>query len=498
MTRKDYKPLIARLEREHTVAPERYRFKTIMLALLASAYPLGLAAGLLAGVFAAVFGLLGSAPASIAAGAVLALLSAVLLLQLGKSPDFPLQGRRLSGREIPKLYALIEKIRKKIKGPKISVVHMTDDFSICVRQIPRRGILGGQRNVLLVGLPLLQLLSRKEFAALLAHEFEHISGHQDGLSAWIYRLRNNWSELLRQLPPGNLLHRIAWAPVRAFIPYFEAFSFVMARRSELYADRLGGAVVGKRLMADALISQELGRRFLDEQFWPNLWAQAAYSDQPTFTPHAMMRTAQSAGCTEAGNNAWLTMTLKMPSDFNSTTPCLSDRLLALDQRPELPPHATQSAAQTLLAESLPRLCKEFDERWLQENMNTWKSRRQSLAKAHEMVAQFAQRKLSELQVQDQCHYGLALLELDRRREALPVLQQAADHPQGSAQAAMAAARLLKEMGDEAAIHYLELAMSKDANVIEEAANQAAEFYLARGDRERACDYWTRSPVSQAA
>ncbi|WP_018610032.1 M48 family metalloprotease [Uliginosibacterium gangwonense] len=498
MTWKDYKPLIARLEREHTVAPERYRFKTIVLALIASAYPLGLVASLLAGVVVSLFGLLEAAPALVVSGLFVALVSAGLLSQLAKSPEFPQECRRLSGREVPKLYALIEKIRKKIKGPKISAVYLTDDFSLCIRQIPRRGILGGQRNVLQVGLPLLQLLSRKEFAALLAHEFEHISGHQDGLSAWIYRLRNNWSELLHHLPPGHLLHRIAWAPLRAFIPYFEAFSFVMARRSELQADRLGGAVVGKRLMADALISQELGRRFLDEQFWPNLWAQAAYSDHPTFAPHTLMRTAQSAGCTEAGNSAWLTMTLRMPSDFNSTTPCLSDRLLALDQRPELPPRATHSAAQTLMSESLPRLCKEFDERWLQENVQTWQSRRRSLMKAHEMVAQFGQRKLSDLHVQDQCHYGLALLELDRPREALPVLQQAADHPQGSAQAAMATARILHELGDEATIHYLELAMSKDANVIKEAANQAAEFYLARGDRERACDYWTRSPASQAA
>lgn len=492
----DYRTLIARLERQNAVAPERYWFKTIVLALVAVAYPLVLLlaglSGWVSGVVSLLLGVWGRSAVELGAGA----LCAGLLWPLLQRAPQARQGRRLSKREAPKLYDLVNKIRAKVSGPCIKAIYISGEFELSVRQTPRWGLLGGYRNTLLIGLPVLQLLSRKEVAALIGHEYEHLTGHQGTISAWIYRLRKNWS-LAASTEQRSAWGRLAWAPIRAYFPFFNAFSFMMARQSEWQADRLGARVVGKRLMADALISHELGKRFLEEQFWPNLWLQARYADRPKFPPHMFMRTAMMANFSEASGNASLSLALKTPSNFDVPLPCLNDRLMALDQRPELPPQSTHSAAQVLLGDSLPALIKEFDERWFELNAQTWASHRNRLQQATRLVEELQIRSPAQLPAAEQYRYGLALLDLGHRKEALPILQLAADHPQGSAQAAMAAARLLHDLGDEAAIHYLELAMRKDADMLPEAASQAADFYLARGDKDRACNYWQRLPAQAA-
>ena len=68
-----------------------------------------------------------------------------------------------------------------------------DEFNACIVQIPRFGLFGGARNYLVIGLPLMQTLTVEQFAAVLAHEYGHLSGAHGHFSAWIYRLRVTWS-----------------------------------------------------------------------------------------------------------------------------------------------------------------------------------------------------------------------------------------------------------------------------------------------------------------
>jgi len=499
MAPKDYRPLITSLERQHAVTPERYRIKVVMLAVAGFAYLGGLVCLALAGLTGLVQAIIG-AEALLALRALIFCSTAMLLLWplLAIRPQAP-EGRAITAREAPKLFALLGKIRNKIKGTRIHEVLISGEFELCTIQTPRIGVIGWQRNTLVIGLPLLQILSRKEFAALLTHEFEHLGGTYGKISAWIYRVRLHWARVLRAAPlASRSLSNIAWIPLRGFVPYFEAYSFVMARQNEYLADRLGGQIVGKRLMADALISRHLGQQFLKEQFWPNLWAQTENSDRPAFPPHSLLRTALNAGTTESLKEAWLQAAIKQTSTTDDTQPCLGERLLALDQRPELPPTATQNAAQVLIGETLPDLLKEFDANWLKANVGDWETRYRAIAEAREIVEMFSRCKPSDLLAQDQCKYGLALRQLGHTEEALSLLQLAADSPQGSGRAAMAVAEILHDGEDETAIHYLEMAMRKDARLAPDATAQAADFYQKRGDHDKARIYWARLNQIQTA
>ncbi|GAB2905562.1 hypothetical protein GCM10027046_39240 [Uliginosibacterium flavum] len=499
MNKRELQRLVARLERESEAAPEAYRLKVVLLAALGYAYVFLITALALSGLLWALWQLLdGDFFGATKVGLLSGLISLFLVPALWVRIPQP-QGRILTAADVPKLFAMIEKIRNKAQGPKIDQVMINDVFNTSILQIPRLGILGWHRNVLVIGLPFLQALSRKEFAAILAHEFGHLSGRHGKLGTWIYRIRTVWMQVHDSFSEGDgfaqlLLTRF----LRSYIPYFNAYSFVLARQDEYEADRLAAAIVGPRTLADALIAITVRGRFIEDCFWRDLWSRADRHITPPFLPHSAMRTALNLGLREEQAEQWLSEELKHDTFSDDTHPCLRERILALDTACELPPDATHSAAQALLGDRLPELQHAFDGLWLQHNEVRWRERFQTVATAQDTARRLEKREQQTLSPTELGHYALALETLGRTDEALPLLRQAADHPQGTASAALAAARILHTRDDETTIRYLELAMQRDRSLCEEATTQAGAFYEARGDSDKANPYWKRLNELQSA
>src|SRR5436190_1858633 len=77
-------------------------------------------------------------------------------------------------REARELTALMDELRSAIRC-RVDRVLLTADFNASVQQVPRLGLFGWSRRYLLIGLPLLEVLSREELRVVLAHEFAHLS-----------------------------------------------------------------------------------------------------------------------------------------------------------------------------------------------------------------------------------------------------------------------------------------------------------------------------------
>ncbi|MBS1209770.1 MAG: hypothetical protein H6R19_2168 [Proteobacteria bacterium] len=492
MTKQELKRLVNRLERESAAAPEVYRLKVVLLASLGYAYIFLLAALALIGLGWALWQLAhGEFFAALRVGLLSGLISLMLVPTLWVRIPQP-HGHRLQPLDAPKLFAIIEKVRAKSRGPKIDQIVINDVFNTAIVQIPRLGILGWHRNILIIGLPLLQALSRKEFAAILAHEFAHLSSRHGKLGTWIYRIRTVWMQVLASFgPDASIVGRLLTRPLRGYIPYFNAYSSVLARQDEYEADRLAALVVGPRTLADALIAIAIRGRFINDGFWHDLWRRAETCPEPPFLPHSSMRTALNLGIPPDQAEHWLNEALQHDTASGDTHPCLRDRIQALDTSCEIPPNATHSAAQMLLGEMLTTLQHTFDDLWLQYNGPRWRERFHTVSTARETLVRMENHAQQNLGPEELGHYALALETLGRTDEALPLLRQAADHPHGQAAAALAAARILHARDDEATIRYLELAMHRDRSLSEEVTTQAAAFYEARGDTDKAGAYWQR-------
>ncbi|MBK7615573.1 MAG: hypothetical protein IPJ08_14220 [Burkholderiales bacterium] len=69
-----------------------------------------------------------------------------------------------------------------------------------------------------------------------------------------------------------------------YFPRFNARAMVVARQQEVDADLLAHRVMGTVPSARGLVALEVMRRFLDEEFWPGIWAQARTEALPSAKP----------------------------------------------------------------------------------------------------------------------------------------------------------------------------------------------------------------------
>ena len=115
-------------------------------------------------------------------------------------------GRELTRAEAPKLFEVLDKMRKKLKGPPIQRVVIDGEFNAAISQIPRFGLFGGHRNHLILGLPYLFGVTPKEMLATVAHEYGHLCGNHGKLGSWVYRQRRTFGAL-----PGRLFCRCGGA-----------------------------------------------------------------------------------------------------------------------------------------------------------------------------------------------------------------------------------------------------------------------------------------------
>ncbi|AVP57145.1 M48 family metallopeptidase [Pulveribacter suum] len=300
-------------------------------------------------------------------------------------PRSPAQGVQITAREAPALFEALERIRRKIKGPPIHEVYLDDDFNACIRQEPRFGVLGGARNQLTVGLPLLMALDQRRLLAVLAHEYGHLRGDHGRFAAWIYRARLGWQRLYQGMEDDASPLAVA---TRAFldwyVPRLLARTFALARQDEYEADRVAARLLGRQEMAAALTELEIKGAWLGEHFWRQHWRGALAQPLPA-GPFAALQRQLLLPPEPAFAQAALRSATRRISSVDDTHPVLRDRVEALTgARPALPPWSRRGAL-ALLGEQAPRWLAHFDARWRKDNASTWKQHHARLRRTQERV-----------------------------------------------------------------------------------------------------------------
>jgi hypothetical protein len=153
-------------------------------------------------------------------------------------------------------------------------------------------------------------------------------------------------------------------------PWFNAYSFVLARAQEYEADRVAADLATPAVMGSALVRIELqSHRFSDH--WVTVCAQSRAAVAPTAMPYTSMR--QKLGTTEGPDELRLKRALSEITDLQDTHPSLSDRLSALSASAEVPPPLTENAAQVLLGPLADQMAARFDQDWWAEHQEWWET-----------------------------------------------------------------------------------------------------------------------------
>jgi Zn-dependent protease with chaperone function len=498
--------LVASLEGLAVVRPEAYRLRLLGLAALGYGYIALVLALLASAAIALVASTLrgetdGLTPlAAILRFGVLVLALPVLLtiwfaLRGLFWRDEPPQGLVLTREQTPRLFAFLDEVRTAAAAPPIHGVVLHDEFNASMVQQARYGPFGGYRNYLVLGLPIMDSLAADEFRGVLAHEVGHLTAVNDRLIKLVCELRCTWTIILCGIEQSHWLARLAFLPFfNWYVPYFAAYSSVLARQQELGADQLAARLVGGRAMADGLVRSRLVGNHLDATFWSDLWdAPKTVSETPRTLFSDIAERAQTA-LPYAEQQNRLTDALAEKTESLDTHPCLRERLAALEQEPRVPEQFTLSAAEDLLGEALPALREVLNETWNAEADAWWqdevKEARERESELAELETTAAARPLTtgerwrQVVLTDQIHGA---------ETCVPLLREQLERQPHSAQARYHLGRLLLKLNEDEGLELLQEAVRIDPGLAHCARHQLEE-YLRESERpnDRAiCLSWVK-------
>jgi Zn-dependent protease with chaperone function len=498
VTHAEFEALVHRLEERARRAPRAYRLRVLALAALGYAYIGAVLLGLL--------GLLGGTVFLATYGRNLALLLksgvglAALAGMVGRSLWVRLEppaGVPLTRDKAPALIDCVEELRRALRAPKVHRILVTYDFNAAMGQRPRLGVLGWQKNHLVLGLPFMLAASPEQFRAVVAHELGHLSGQHSRLNGWIYRLRSAWSRLDEQLEKEQHWGSFIFKPFfHWYAPFFNAWSFVLARSNEFEADRAAAGLTSPETTRDALVGFEVRARFLSERFWPAVHAGADDCPSPELNPFADM--PKQFGTIAADDaRAWVERALAEETTVFDTHPCLRERVEALGVEPRIPEADAETAAHAFLGRALPGLSARLAEKWCFDAALWWNERYEHVTAARKRLGELVSRAGAGLSPDESWELARLSEELEGADAALPLYRDMVEEDLEDARASFALGRLLLARGDETGLVYVDHAIELADDAILPGCELAYGFLIDRG-REAEAELYRKKYLARSA
>ncbi len=506
MTHEQMTELIRRLEALPPSAQGSYRRRLGLLAALGYAYVIALLLFVLGAVVGVV---LLSAKLHSHGGMQLKLVIALLAFagiivrSLWVRAERP-AGIELTRSDAPKLFEEVADLCEKLRAPRFHHLLVVADYNAAVVQLPRLGLLGWQDNYLLVGLPYMQGTTPEQFRSVLAHEIGHLSENHGRFGVWIWRVDATWGRLREELAQrqhkGAFL--INWF-ANWYAPYFHAYSFVLMRKDEREADEYTEELVGAETSAREFASGAVRARFLDKEFWRDVFDRVNEEPEPpagVFT--GMMQELRKPVAPEK-QDGWLLDALAVQTSYDDTHPSLADRLAALGyenltereaaRRGLLPSEIETTAAEHFLGERVGDYAARFDAEWREGVGQAWTERHAAVGQAKARLAELAERA-AEVRLSDDEAWEQARLtaEFGENAEAIPLLREIADSRPDFAPARFILGQLLLQENDEAGMALLEEAMERDAELLLPGCEALYAFCRRRGRQAEAEAYMSRA------
>ena len=495
--------LIHKLEIFANKQPRTYRLHVAFLATLGYAYIFLILAATLALSVGLVLLMLNSQRISSSAikGSLFLLAFAFVLLRSLWVAFPPPDGLRLQVQDAPELYRVVNEIASQLKAPRFHHILLTDDFNAGVIQRPRLGLLGWYSNYLIVGLPLMLALSPAQFRAVIAHELGHLSGNHSRFGGWIYRQRYTWYRLIESLEQGGNQFSLLifdWF-LKLYVPFFNAYSFVLARRNEYEADKCAVDITGVQNTAEMLISVGVKSRFLQNNFWSDVYQQVQTEIEPPSKIYAQMEKSFLQEVNRETTDLYLKVSLAEETNNADTHPCLKDRLRALGYIPyaeediDINMSITNSAANEFLGESLIEFVEHFNQAWREQTATAWRQKHTEIQESRATLTQLQQKAQEEqLTIDESLQLAFLTLDFESESAALPILEEIVVRNEHHVSANYLLGQLLLKRQDKQGIEYIERAIAKDPDAVIDGCRVIYDFLQQQGNLEQAQSYRQRA------
>lgn len=486
---------IKQLEVRAARNPAVYRLKVFALALwgdftltVAQVLPIVLPIGL--GLFVLNAALTAGSLALLNGAGVVAM---VLLIWLTR-PVHRFEGKDITDKDAPELFRALDALREKLTvAPRMRVM-LDDDFNASAAET--RGALGflGRQQTLTLGVPLLCVLSREQMLAVIGHEFGHFSRRHGRPGHWLYRARGGWMLYAQDVTESDsALERAAAAFAERFVPYFSAYSFVLARQCEYEADADAASATSAGALAQALTRAEVYGRLWQGGFRKetNRW-RLTEPEAPQDYLERFMRILPSWPQGEL--TRWLQQALVEKPDWIDTHPRLPERAAALKQVPGLDAWDGLCAGEALFGAHWNAIVQTFNQRWHARNKRPWLFYHLHRKTVLQPLLETDPAQVSDLPLQAQLLRAQVLME-DDPRAGWETLAALAEQHAGDAEVSLRAGLLLSEWEPERALSLLQRAVTLDASYRAPSFRGLRRLYEAQGEGKEADHYAARTELA---
>lgn len=402
------------------------------------------------------------------------------------------EGLEITADEAPELFQLIGSVTSEVGSPRIDNVKLDNSLNAYIAEIPRWGALGPYKRYLVLGVPLLLVLSVDEFKAVLAHEVAHLSNAHGKTAFRIHRAADVWQSIAEQFKKsGRERDRFVWPFLVRYIPALRGEAYAHSRENEFVADSVAARIAGPKAAASGLLKLPLYDSYLDKAFWRGVFQQIKSSERPPDGVFLEMEAFCEAPLQVEKPKEVLDRLMTVRSIASSTHPSYAERLAHMGVEPEWPAHAKPNALRALLRESGSELLQRASAWWADATAEMWSVMRQALEEAESKLRSLEEKAASGADLSlDEAVESALLLErvegVERGFEAFRALH--ADHPDDVA-VLFHTGRLLIQTGDLEGEELLVKVVEKDPQTIPECCAILYSHYRSKGDLEQAHGYY---------
>lgn len=266
----------------------------------------------------------GSVPGRLAAACIIGA-GVVLVSILPRRDRFVAPGPTLDPRRYPELFQEIAEVARATGQQMPGHVYLAPDVNAGVAKVG--GIMGfGGKQIMIVGLPLLAVLTLDQFRAVLAHEFGHHYGGDTKLGPWVYRTREAIERTLRAL--GESGRQILHFLFRLYGTMFLRLTLAVSRRQEYAADALAARIVGPEPMKEGLTTIHRAALAFDPYLRQEFEPLVAGGHRPPLV-EGFLRFLRAGRVAEALEEATETELREGRAEAFDSHPSLRERLAAL-------------------------------------------------------------------------------------------------------------------------------------------------------------------------
>lgn len=270
------------------------------------------------------------------------------------------------------LYAWLEEVCAMLNAPRIDRIVLTDDLNAAAYQTMGFLSLAGTRRTLVLGVPLLRLMTEQEVRAVIAHEVGHFSREHGRLGHWVYLVRSKWEHYLSEWSGDGFVDSLLRASAARFVPTFLERSSEWSIQCEYEADAAAAATTGARALAEGLCRFEWILHWLRQDQAEYLRVcRGEQAHAPADYWDLVFR--QMAQCDVASFESAFQAAKDRPRDRHETHPRLQERLAAVHVAPARPSwDVVPCAGEALLGTQWQEVLNRTNARWKDKASQSWR------------------------------------------------------------------------------------------------------------------------------